>query len=92
MRGRSGRWIVPDAQVALHSTRPSRRLYYAGVIGLQPCQPEGARLLAGANRVRRKHDILTNRPLYAPFMPRRENDRGQPPECRLGAADYPEMT
>ena len=63
VRGRSGRWIVPDTQVALHSTRPSRRLDYAGAIGLQPCQPEGARLLAGANRVRRKHDSLTN-----PFM------------------------
>src|ERR1035437_3542022 len=59
VRGRSGRWIVPDTQMTLHSTRPSRRLDYAGVIGLQPCQPEGARRLAGANRVRRKHDILT---------------------------------
>src|SRR5208282_68331 len=39
-----------------------------GVIGLQPCQPEGARLLAGANHVRRKHDILMD-PFQAALLP-----------------------
>jgi hypothetical protein len=33
------------------------------MIGLQPCQPEGARLLAEANRGRRKHDFHTS-PCY----------------------------
>ena len=36
---------------------------YAGAIGLQACRPEGASVLAATDRARRKHDILTNRPL-----------------------------
>ena len=50
--------------MALHSTRPSRRLDYAGVMAVSPANRKEPRYSQGGNRVRRKHDILTNRPLY----------------------------
>jgi hypothetical protein len=42
-----GRWIVPDTQVALHSTRPSRRLDYAGVMAFSPANRKEPRYSQG---------------------------------------------
>ena len=44
---------------------PIKKIGLRGSDGLQPCQSEGATLLAGANRARRKHDILTNHPMLS---------------------------
>ena len=63
--GRSGRWIVPDTQVALHSTRPSRRLDYAGVMAFSPANRKEpsyspGRTVSGGNMTFSRTDPFTD--------------------------------